>query len=264
MSAVISAMAVVIPVRNEEELVGRCLDSVLDAVAHLAAHATVLGRSPGPDVAVICVLDACDDGTAALVDEARRASGGTIRPLIIDARSVGTARSAGVVHALRVLGHRPLRHVWVANTDADSVVPEHWLSHQYDLARSGVGLMIGTVRPDPDDLSPQQLAAWRATHTPGKANGHVHGANLGFRADHCVSCGGFARISEHEDVGLVDRLIAAGIHGHATDECWVLTSGRTEGRTPGGYARYLREDLNRAPTVSRSETPLMFEDVNSA
>ena len=55
--------------------------------------------------------------------------------------------------------------------------------------------------------------------------------------------GGYAPLAEHEDVDLVERMRQTGAVCVAADTAWVQTSGRTFGRTDGGYARYLREDL---------------------
>ena len=75
------------------------------------------------------------------------------------------------------------------------------------------------------------------------ANGAVHGANLGIRSSTLAAAGGFAPVPEHEDVMIVDRARLLGAKIFASAQANVLTSGRSEGRTPGGYARYLREDL---------------------
>jgi glycosyltransferase involved in cell wall biosynthesis len=221
-------IVVVIPARNEEGLIGRCLDSVDEAVAQL--------HRPAHFVSVIVVADGCTDATARLV----RARG--VRLQEISAGSVGTARATGVRLALPRQA-TPLSRVWIANTDADSAVPANWLTEQVALADSGCDLMIGTVRPDFDDLSVEQIAAWQARHEPGVANGHVHGANLGIRASAYAAAGGFRNLTEHEDNDLVDRLLARGTAAVATAACEVLTSGRQDGRTAGGYAGYLREQL---------------------
>jgi hypothetical protein len=78
---------------------------------------------------------------------------------------------------------------------------------------------------------------------PGEANGHVHGANLGVRASVYRSAGGFADLAEHEDIDLVARCRALGATTVASARADVLTSGRQVGRTPGGYAGYLRTSL---------------------
>ena len=129
---------------------------------------------------------------------------------------------------------------WLACTDADSAVPAGWILEQVRLADAGADVVVGTVRPDPADLTATQLAAWRATRVPGRPNGHVHGANLGVRADAYLRAGGFPDRPVHEDVDLVAALVASGARVVATDACDVLTSGRLLGRAPGGYAGYLR------------------------
>ncbi|WP_265522868.1 glycosyltransferase [Oerskovia flava] len=235
MSAVARAVGVVVPVHDEEELLPRCL-TALDVAVRTARAA-----DPGLVVEVVLVLDACTDRSAQIVSDA----GFATLPVTVDARTVGVARATGVRAALARLAARGVEPggVWVASTDADSAVPPHWLTHQLDLAREGADVVVGTVRPDPADLTPRQRAAWAATHTLGVANGHVHGANLGMRADVYLDAGGYPPVPEHEDVELVAATRRRGARLVATDGCWVLTSGRSIGRTPGGYARHLREDL---------------------
>lgn len=240
-----AAVLIVIPARNEEELVGACLRSVDRAIT--VTRDRLGARAPHLDV--IFVADHCTDATAAV------AAGFPV--CVIDHHTgalvgnVGAARAVGVAAGLARTSVRPDR-VWLAHTDADSRVPENWILDQIALATSGTDLMIGTVRPDFADLSDDQVALWEATHTPGHPNGHVHGANLGIRADVYLAAGGFLPEAEHEDVGLVERALAHGARSTATDSCEVITSGRTVGRTPGGYAAHLRAGLDRMPEQSGS------------
>lgn len=220
----VERLLVVVPARDEEELLGACLASVV-----------VAADAAGAPVDVVVVLDDCRDGSAAVA----RAAG--VRTLEVRAGAVGAARAAGVEAGLALHADDP-RAVWIACTDADTVVPPHWLRAHRSLADAGADVVVGTVRPDPRDLTPRQLAAWRATRVPGRPNGHVHGANLGVRADAYRRAGGFAPLAEHEDVDLVARLRAdPGVAVRASEEVDVVTSGRTAGRTPGGYAGYLRD-----------------------
>jgi len=223
-------IAVVIPARDEEDLVTRCLESVAAARRFLQA------RLPGVSVTVVVVADSCVDATA---DLARRFDDVTV--VEVSAANVGVARATGVDTALALAGGAD--GVWIANTDADSVVPRRWLLEHARAARRGTDVLIGTVRPEFADLTPEQVRAWRSTHTRGVANGHVHGANLGVRASVYLAAGGFPRLAEHEDVELVERCVIAGAASAATAQCEVVTSGRQVGRTPGGYARHLRTEL---------------------
>lgn len=226
-------MAVVIPAHDEDELIGACLDAVRAAVRHL--RITVGGAMTR--VSVHVALDACFDATARIA----RAAGADL--VVSTARGVGAARTAGVTAALAAHDLAPLRRLWIAHTDADSMVPANWLTHQWELAASGADVVVGTVRPDFRDLSVEQTTAWWATHEPGTANGHVHGANLGTRASTLVAVGGFEPVLEHEDVLLVAEAKSWGARLVASDAAWVQTSGRSVGRTAGGYAGYLREQL---------------------
>ncbi|MFT4213047.1 MAG: glycosyltransferase [Microbacterium sp.] len=227
----IGAVAVVVPVHDEEELLGESLAAVTAALSALAA------ARPDVRAGAWVVLDACTDDSASIAEAAGL-------PIVrLDAGCVGLARAAGTAAALRSMRGIPPGRIWTAHTDADSVVPPHWLVHQVRLADAGADVAVGTVRPDFRDLDEARAAAWWRRYTPGVANGHVHGANLGIRASALDAAGGFAPIPEHEDVRLVEAARRAGAVLVATDDAWVRTSGRQRGRTPGGYARYLRDDL---------------------
>ena len=219
----LARLVVVVPVHDEEALLPACLTSV----------AAARGAVDLP-VDVVVVLDDCRDGSARIA----RASGSAV--LEVRHRAVGAARAAGVAHALALGADDDPATVWVACTDADTVVPAHWLAAQRALADDGADVVVGTVTPDPRDLTDRQVAAWRSTRVPGRPNGHVHGANLGVRADAYLRAGGFAAVPEHEDVDLVARLRAdPRVDVRASEDTDVVTSGRTTGRTPGGYAGYL-------------------------
>ncbi|KQY46166.1 glycosyltransferase family 2 protein [Cellulomonas sp. Root137] len=236
----IEHVVVVVPARDEEQLVGRCLGSLQSA--RQAARAV----RPDLTVDLVLVLDRCTDGTRSV------ALGHLdVRLVDLDEGRAGAARAAGVRDALARSTADPAR-TWVAGTDADSVVPEGWILEHLRLADAGADVVVGTVRPDPTDLSPAQLAAWRTTRVPGRPNGHVHGANLGVRADAYLRAGGFPDLPEHEDVDLVEALTALGARVVATDDCDVLTSGRLVGRTPGGYAGYLRSRFGSAEDEAES------------
>jgi glycosyltransferase involved in cell wall biosynthesis len=224
----IRAVTVVIPARDEEELVGRCLASVERAAAR--------ARAGGLPVRVILVADDCHDDTAAIA----RAAG--VEVIETAGGRVGAARARGVDAAITGWGGRDAE-LWIACTDADSEVPPAWITSQLELADAGADVVVGTVRPELAGLSPEQVAAWRATRVPGQANGHVHGANLGMRADAYRTAGGFSAVTEHEDVDLVARMRTRGASVAASAAGEVLTSSRREGRTPGGYAGYLHVSL---------------------
>ncbi|MCW2735545.1 glycosyltransferase [Nocardioides sp.] len=227
-----TALAVVVPVRDEEELLPACLDSVADAVAALAqAHPEIPTR-------VFVVLDACQDGSAQVV-----AARPEVSAVVAQAGNVGVARALGVAAAadwVATTGSGP-GSLWVANTDGDSVVPRHWLLAQVRMARTGRRLVVGTVRPRPGDLTEDELARWLERHSAADGHEHIHGANLGFSWEAYESVGGFAPIAAHEDVELVGALRRAGVDWVATGGIAVTTSGRRVARAPDGFARYLED-----------------------
>jgi glycosyltransferase involved in cell wall biosynthesis len=223
----VRAVAVVIPAHDEEALIGRCLSSVTRAVT------VAREREPDLRAIVVVVLDACGDSTPAQV------RGWPVETVTIAARNVGTARRVGVAHALANL-EPGADDIWIAMTDADTVVPHDWVAHQLDLMDAGDDLVLGTVRPDFADLSDRHAAYWRATHHRGRPAGNVHGANLGVRASTYTAAGGIPDLSEHEDVALVRAARGIGARERRSDVHEVETSGRFIGRTPGGYAAFLR------------------------
>jgi hypothetical protein len=220
----VRAAWVVVPAHDEAERLPACLGALRTAVdVARRAH-------PGTTVRVMVVLDRCADGSA---DVVRRAGG--VELLEVAAGSAGSARAAGVARARRGSGLDP-RRVWLATTDADSRVPPAWLAQQLDLAAGGVDLVLGTVTPDPDELSEPVLRHWRALHRG--LDLRVYGASLGLRLSAHDSAGGFPPLAEHEDVTLVRRVLQVGASwAHGTHA--VVTSGRLHGRAPGGFSGYL-------------------------
>lgn len=223
----ISVVAVVIPAKDEEELLPRCLASVGTAVAALARAA------PHIQASVTVVLDGCRDGSAEVV---ARSPG--VDSVKADAGSAGAARDLGVRRAIAA-SDTAAERTWIATTDADSRVPPDWLVQHLALAESGVGLLLGTVEPDAADLEPRRRRAWLDAHWLADGHRHVFGANLGVRADVYEAAGGFPAAASGEDVALVRAAKALGVRWSATDACRVRTSGRLRGRARGGFADYL-------------------------
>ncbi len=226
-SGCVRAVMIVVPVHDEEALLDRCLIALERAIDELTRT--------GVRCVVRIVLDACSDRSAAIVERHGMPA------IDIDRNLVGAARAAGIAAAWEDLADVAPHEVWIANTDGDSVVPATWLTAQLDTACRGADVFVGTVRPDFADLDPRHQRHWHATHTPGVPNGHVHGASLGIRASAYRDAGGFDPAPEHEDVDMVDRCRRVGCEIVASDVAEVVTSGRTIGRTPGGYAGFLRE-----------------------
>lgn len=221
----ITQAVVVVPARDEQELLPRCLTALRRASAQV----------PVP-VLVVVVLDRCTDGTA---QAAQRAG---VLAVPSSAGRVGAARAQGVAAAEQALGDvLDPKRTWLASTDADSQVPARWLSHHLALADDGADLVVGTVDLE-GAAGLEQLWATRYQQavTASQAHPHVHGANLGVRWGAYLAAGGFAALRAHEDVALVQAVTAVpGARVVRTLGEPVRTSNRLLGRAPAGVARDL-------------------------
>ncbi|MEP6980740.1 MAG: glycosyltransferase [Nakamurella sp.] len=223
----VDRVAVVIPARNEERRLDQCLRALSAARQELARARPLVA------VQVTVVLDRCTDRSAAAV----LAHTG-VRGVLSSAGMVGAARRLGVRQALAENMIHPDR-TWIACTDADSLVPSQWLLRHVEIADRGADLLLGTVIPDPSELSDTAFDEWLELNPQHDGHPYVHGANLGVRATAYLDAGGFPSVSEHEDVLLATAVRAISDRVVSSAGCPVLTSARVHGRTPGGFAGYL-------------------------
>jgi cellulose synthase/poly-beta-1,6-N-acetylglucosamine synthase-like glycosyltransferase len=222
-------IGVVIPARNEECLLPRCLRSVLRSIAQLPASVTA---------DIIVVVDSSDDRT---YDVACEILGGLGLVERTDAGSVGEARALAVQLALERHNGSP-DTCWLANTDADCCVPESWLLDQLLLAAQGVEAVAGIVDVDSFEGHHFDVAERFRTsyilHEDG-THPHVHGANFGVRADAYLRAGGWGSLVTAEDHDLWNRLRHTGSWRLSATDVKVTTSGRRIGRAPHGFAAAL-------------------------
>ncbi|MEX3824233.1 glycosyltransferase family 2 protein, partial [Paraburkholderia sp. BR14262] len=120
-----------------------------------------------------------------------------------------------------------------AFTDADSHVAPDWLAAQLALAADAV---CGPVSVDDwSALAPCARATWERRYRDADGHRHIHGANLGVAAHAYLRAGGFPPLACSEDVALVDLLIATGATLAWSAAPRVVTSGRRDARTRGGF-----------------------------
>jgi glycosyltransferase involved in cell wall biosynthesis len=118
-------IAIVIPARDEQDLLPRCLHSVQEARLLLPSHITS---------DLIVVADQSTDETYSIAQALIQESGVVVE---IEAGCVGTARALGVKCDLQ-RSNGPRDRCWLANTDADCEVPASgfatsWTSPMPDL-----------------------------------------------------------------------------------------------------------------------------------
>ncbi len=222
-------IAVLIPARNEETLLPRCLLSVERARRAVAHQVTT---------DLIVVADQCTDRTEEVAKEMIGTGGAVVCSMD------GVVGAARALAARLALSRYPgvLEHCWLANTDADCVVPEDWLSLQLSLAQRGHAAVAGIVDVDSyEEHRPAVQTLFRRTYLlhPDGTHPHVHGANLGVRADAYLRAGGWGPKAHAEDHDLWHRLQCAGERRLSDTRLKVITSGRRVGRAPSGFAAAL-------------------------
>lgn len=286
----IQAVGVVVPARDEEELLPACLAS-LDLAGRLV---------PGVAVHLIVVADTCGDRTASV---AARAGATVVEGTMTN---VGQARLAGAQVLLRRTRGLDPATVWVATTDADTLVPPCWLGRQLRHAAQGWEAVVGTVmvtdwsgypswcqtaytegysddtetgdteapgvkanggnatgqEPSGNAAGTETSGNVTGTETSGNATGaaadggarwhsHVHGANLGLTAAAYLAVGGFSALPTGEDDALVRALESAGRRVLRTTGVSVVTSARRDPRAPDGFGHFLARLERDTASVAR-------------
>jgi hypothetical protein len=222
---VIEAVGIAVPAHNEETLLPDCLLALRRAASRLDVP-----------VRVLVVADSCTDRTVAVA----RAFG--VHVAGIGARNVGAARATGMTALLRLMPRLDPAAVWLATTDADTVVPAGWLRRQLGYADQGWDVVLGTVTVADWSEHPAHVpAAFTARYeSGGLPHPHVHGANLGIRASAYLAAGGFRSLRSAEDHALLAAATEAGRSVLQASDIAVQTSGRRQARAPDGFSHLLR------------------------
>jgi cellulose synthase/poly-beta-1,6-N-acetylglucosamine synthase-like glycosyltransferase len=228
------SIGIVIPAQNEEATIARCIASVIDAIRECGRPAAGW---------IVVAADSCTDATAA---NARRAMEGCGEIIECSPRSPGRARRIAAAAAIAHFRHTSSRRIWLANTDADTYVPRDWLRRHLDHADEDASAVAGIVQLDATGALPPNVArVHRDTYElrADGTHGHVHGANLGVRADAYLDVGGWSTLSVAEDHCLWRRLQLGGWRLRSCAKSVVTTSARLHGRAVGGFADTLRRRL---------------------
>jgi cellulose synthase/poly-beta-1,6-N-acetylglucosamine synthase-like glycosyltransferase len=218
---------IVIPARNEEDLLPLSLRAVRQAIDFAAHH-----EHRPVSARITVVADRSRDNTAAA------AAQWADEVITIDVGSVGVARAAGFADVLSPEKIRVPDETLLLCTDADSLVPPTWLTEHLRHIESGAGVVAGMVSVrDWAGRRPSLQAQYERAYAASAR--HVHGANLSFTAAAYRAVGGFTERATGEDQGLVDRMAAAGLRVDFCSRAAVVTSARSETRAEHGFGHYL-------------------------
>ena len=228
---------VVVPARDEQELIAACLR---------ALGAQTVGTDA---FEVVVVLDRCADrtgevaaATAAEVDLAL-----TIVPG--PGRGSGAARQTGMDWACERLLAAGRPDGLIATTDADSRPAPDWLTRQLAHLRAGAEVVAGLIELDPAEARelPAGVLAARERDAaarlrrirrsdPDAAHHHFAGASLGVTAEVYRRVGGMEPRQALEDDGFAERMARHGIPVLRAPDVTVVTSARVDGRATRGLA----------------------------
>lgn len=211
-------IAALVPAHNEADLIGACLQSLLQAARHPAVERE--------GVRILVGLDRCTDATEAVC----RHFG--VETLLVDAGCVGVTR-ARLADVAVVQGAR-----WISCTDADTTVPHDWFAAQLACTADA---FCGVVQVDDwKDFSSAVRRRFARSERARNGHRHVHGANMGFSAAAYLRSGGFQPLTCGEDVALIAAIERAGGNVARLGAPRVITSARREARAPNGFSHFLK------------------------
>lgn len=250
---------VAIPVRNEAQLIWRCLSS-------LAAQ-TDLGGGPLDRLSyeVLLVLNNCTDDTAAAIS-AFEAAVPSLRLLTASVNlpfgqaHVGTARRLAMDAACRRLVGRAHPLTAILTTDADTEVAPDWIAANLAEIEEGADAVAGRLDLEPQlNGLPQQLGAAvrlhmhyetllhavtkreSANYGDGRGRGHRfgNGASIAVTPDAYRRTGGLPPLPFEEDVAFCRNIEAASLRLARSNRVRVRPALRLDGRAGRGMASTL-------------------------
>ena len=258
---------IAVPVYNEVERIGDCLRS-LSAQEGLAASG----------FGVLLFLNNCTDGTAHVVASLRSSLGILIRVIerTFTGANAGWARREAMEAAADWLEATGVRDGVILTTDADSRVPADWVALNLAAIADGVDAVAGKIALDPDDAARlpdalhargrlegayeallTELEAWinPVPHDPWPRHWTTSGATLAVRLAIYRQVGGMPAIAVGEDRAFVSSLLGSDARVRHEPGITVVTSGRLDGRAPGGAAdtMKLRCEIPESPCDPKLE-----------
>lgn len=258
---------VAIPVRNEAERIGACLEA-------LAAQRDIGASALG----VVLFLNNCTDGTAHVVAALRPRLRIPVRMVErdFDGANAGWARREAMEAAADWLNEGEPFDGLILTTDADSRVPEDWVARNLAAVASGVDAVAGRIALDEADAARLPAAlhargsmegAYEARlvelealvdpvpHDPWPRHWTTSGATLAVRLATYRRVGGMPPLAVGEDKAFVSSLLSSDARVRHDPDILVVTSGRLDGRAPGGAAdtMKLRCEVPQSPCDPRLE-----------
>jgi glucosyl-3-phosphoglycerate synthase len=236
-------ICVVVPTRNEEELIGSCLRA-------LAEQEQVSCE----EYEILLVLDHCTDGTETRARDVAASYPG-LRLYFLDGpgKGSGHARRVGMEDACDRLYAVGRPHALISSTDADTVVASDWVAVQLAAAERGARAIGGRIELADDGTVPIALLEWHLARgdlrhrkllselTPSGRTEHwqFSGASMALTAAVYRMVGGMEPRHALEDEQLEHALRRHGVPIERLLSVRVATSARLVGRAGQGLAHDL-------------------------
>src|ERR1700677_1537328 len=245
---------VAIPVKDEEERLPVCLRAL--------AQQRDRGGQPIPPglVRIVVFANNCTDQSASFARKLGESWSLDIRvveaSLLPGAAHAGNARRAAMDIAEAWLEERDEASGIILTTDADSQVAPNWIAENLSAFEAGAEAVLGRIDLDGEgEFLPEALhrrgeledgyerllteLSWLLDpleHDPWPHHATISGASLGVtRAAYC-RVGRLPRVPLGEDKALIPLLSRYDARIRHCPTAHVITSGRTNGRAPGGVA----------------------------
>lgn len=236
-------IVVAIPVKNEEERIGACLNA-------LAAQTRKFDR-------LVLLLNNCNDGTLQICNEFRGRHAGVE---IFEEHLLGALASAGEARRLAFqYALRPFAESILLTTDADAVPERAWIEKNAAEITAGAQAVCGAIELDPleaaciahlaqDDAREKSLLALLDEITsllnpdpfdPWPRHQQQSGASIALRSDILILAGGPPQVAACEDRILIEKLRRVDARIRHAPAIRVRVSGRLKGRAAGGMAETL-------------------------
>lgn len=238
-----------IPARDEEKLIGPCLEALAE-------------QRNAPPFSVVLVLNNCRDKTAELVRQIGPRLPYALHVYQVDLPRPKANAAWGRRLALNAACGLAGSGGRVLTTDADSRVDSGWVRAIEDCFAEGADVVCGFVAPDFSDAPPldfqslrrgamefeysQLTAELRALIDPDPFDpwpSHMieTGANLAVHAETLIELGGIPHVCPGEDERFVRMAERAGKRVRHAFMPSVITSSRLRGRAAGGWSDFLQD-----------------------
>jgi hypothetical protein len=253
-SAIRPGFVVAIPVRDEEERLPACLRA-------LALQRDRLGRPIQPTlVRIVLFANNCADQSASIARELGGHLSLDVRVaearLLPSSAHAGAARRAVMDLAEAWLEEGGEKDGVILTTDADSQVAPNWIAENLAAFEAGAEAVLGRIdldgegkflpealhrRGELEDAYERLLTelSWRLDpleHNPWPHHATISGASLGVTRTAYCRVGRLPRVPLGEDKVLIALLSRQDARIRFCPTAHVITSGRTNGRAPGGVA----------------------------